>query len=131
MVDIRPGRRVARWIVSHFEHVPCRRTGGRRIRVVAGVRDEGVVRVRSVDSDPAHEPLRLCRGVDAVEDHRTARFIGVRRDEYATAPQPHPKRAGVARRPHGCDDVLAGRFVVTIGIVGRQVLPNRHPVAAG
>jgi len=77
MVDIRPGRRVARWIEMNLEHVPCRRARRRCIRIVAGVRYEGVVRVSRIDCDPAHEPLRLCRRVDAVKRDVRVRFIGI------------------------------------------------------
>ena len=38
-----------------------------RVRVVARERDKGVVRVRRIDRDPAHEPLRRRRGVDTVK----------------------------------------------------------------
>ena len=130
MVDIRPGRHVAGWVEMHVEHVPRRRARRRGVCVVARERDERMVRVRRVDGDPAHEASRRRRRVDAVEDHRTARFIGIRGDEDASAPQPHPKRTGVARRPHRCDDELAGRFVGPEGVVGGQVRPDRHPVTA-
>ena len=46
VVDVRPGRRVRGRVVCHLEHVPCRRTGRRRVRVVTRERDERVVRIR-------------------------------------------------------------------------------------
>ena len=54
-----PCRRMRCWIVCNFEYVACSRAGGCRVRVVTRVRDEGMVRVRGIDVDAAHEPLRL------------------------------------------------------------------------
>ena len=54
-----PCRRMRCWIVRNFEYVACRGAGGCRIRVVTRVRDEGMVRIRGIDVDAAHEPLRL------------------------------------------------------------------------
>src|SRR5438876_2178667 len=111
----------------NIEHMPRL---GRVVRIIARERDERVIRVRRVDGDPAHEASRRRRSVDAEKDNLTACLIGVRRDENASAPQPHPKRAGVARRPLRCDDVLSGRFVLPKGSAG-QVLPDRLPVTTG
>ena len=54
-----PCRRMRCWIVRNFEYVARSRAGGSRIRVVTRVRDEGMVRVRGIDVDAAHKPLRL------------------------------------------------------------------------
>jgi len=51
MVDIRPGRRVTHCIITNLEHMPRL---GRVVRVVAGERDEGVLRIRRINSNPAH-----------------------------------------------------------------------------
>src|SRR5436190_18086768 len=90
-------------------------------------------RVRRINSDPAHETSWRRCGIDAVEGHVSRRcIVGVRRDEDASAPEPGPKRAIVARSALSCDDVATGARVLVRpeGCAG-QILSDRHPVAAG
>jgi len=82
-VDIRPGRRVTHCIIMNIEHMPLL---GRVVRIIARERDEGVVRVFRINRDPAHEPGRCRRSVDAVKRDARVRFIGIWRDEHASAP---------------------------------------------
>ena len=80
--------------------MPGRRAGGNRVRVVPGVRDEDVVRVRRIDVDTAYEALRLRRGVDSKEGDRTGRRrVRVGRDEHAAAPRADPEGPLVTRGP--------------------------------
>jgi hypothetical protein len=36
VIDIRPRRRMGRGVVMNVEHVPCRRTGSRGVRIITG-----------------------------------------------------------------------------------------------
>ena len=64
IADILPGRLSACGIKCYIKHVTRRR---RRIGIVAGIRDEGVIRVGWINRDPADETIGLGRGVDARE----------------------------------------------------------------
>src|SRR6266550_886654 len=92
-----------------------------------------MIRVRWINSDPAHETSWRRCGIDAVEGHVSRRcVVGVRRDEHATAPEPGPKRDVVARSALR-SDYVAARTRVLVSPEGRaaQVLSDRDPVAAG
>ena len=118
-------------IVGHFKHVPRL---GRVVRVVARERDKGMARVRRVDGDPAHEPSRRRRRVDAVESHRAGRGVsGIRSHEDASAPQPGPERAIVARGALRCNDVAGGPWLLVSAEIraGQPWHAECLPVPAG
>ena len=66
----RPCRGMRCWIVSNLEHVPGSGARCYRVRIVARVRDEGVVWIGWIDVDAAHETRRLRRGIDAIKGDR-------------------------------------------------------------
>src|SRR5260370_42621649 len=105
---VRPSRRMRGRVVGDLKHMSRRRTRCHRVRVVTRVRDERVIRVRRIDSNPAYKPRRPQVGatgwatgfVDAVERHGGGfPRVGSGWAKNASAPQSCPEGTGVSCVP--------------------------------
>ena len=107
VVDVRPRRGVRGRVVVDLEHVARR---GRRVRVVAAVREPRPVRVRRVDGDARDEPAR-CGGRGAVDPpvgDRGRGSVGVLRDEHPPRSRGRPQGGVVGSGSRDRDDIAAG-----------------------
>ena len=109
----------------HLEDVALYRPRGSRVRVVAGVRDERVVRVARVDCDPRREPGRPVVGAGRAVGHvepvvrhvSRIRRVAVERDEDTPADgspptscsRRRPERSGRDSSTNRCRHPCRGR----------------------